>query len=302
MVKQICYVILMAILFVACYEEDEIVPSVDDEELRFEFPQGDNSWDRDIVEISEKFGVHLIYKNFKHSDFNRSWTGVVGTEYFGEDLSDEQAELSTMFMKNHVFAHLTPELVAKVLPDYWYLVYDYHNSWELMPGMGFKVSHSFLPEGLDFWGTCLFYGDPCPISGDKIETPGTAEEFRQFRCEVLLYVFTQSFNVGNITLPLGWEERFDYKTPLLYSDADRDDENYYIARGFPVYTGSPTPVNEQFVDYLEICMFYTKQEFEEIWSPIKYPLINEMRQVVIEHIKNNYGVDLDAISALTEGW
>ena len=64
--KNILFVGISLLLFSSCYNEDKIVPmEAEDEILRYEFPQGENTWDKDIVEISEKFGVHLIYKNFK---------------------------------------------------------------------------------------------------------------------------------------------------------------------------------------------------------------------------------------------
>ncbi|HJA14158.1 MAG TPA: putative zinc-binding metallopeptidase [Candidatus Butyricimonas faecavium] len=310
--RNIFVLMIFVTIFSACYDEDKIIPlESDDEILRYEFPQGENAWDQDIVEISEQFGVYLIYKNFKENDFNRSWTGsgLGGTLYYGYDLTDEQAEFSTNFMKNHIFAHLNKAIVNKVLPMYWYMVYDYHTSTEFIPGMAFKVAQRFYDEGLDFWGICLFYGDPCPLTGETIETPETPEEFRLRRCATLGEIFQESFDKGNFVIPTGFTDGFDYKTEVLSNDADKLDENYYIMRGFPgimdpdfdgfspVYK-NPTPLNQHFMEYIKIAMRYTKAEYEEMWPSATYRLIHEKRQFVIDYMKNTYGVDLEKIAEL----
>ena len=112
-------------LFQSCWEEDEIIPGEQEMVLRFEFPQGNNSWDEDLVAIQEQFGVCMIYKDLDSSDLSRSWTGTgyVSTSYRGENLTDEQAEFYTNFFKNHVFAYLRPEITQRVLPPYWYMMY-----------------------------------------------------------------------------------------------------------------------------------------------------------------------------------
>lgn len=232
------------------------------------------------------------------------WAGT-GTEMYGEDLTNEQAELCVKFMKNQIFAHLTPDILKKVLPDYWYLVYDYHYMrGGFLPGIYFKTSISFLDDGLDFWGICLFYGEPCPITGDEIETPEEPEQFRERRCEVLSVILQHAFNKGNITVPSGFAERFDYKTSLLTRDAEKDDPNFYITRGFPETGsfGNPLTVNDHFMSYVRICMNYTNEEYEEEWPPIQYPLIHEMRKFVMDYMKNTYNIDLAAIAELREGW
>ena len=43
-------------------------------------------------------------------------------------------------------------------------------------------------------------------------------------------------------------------------------------------------------------MFYTKTEFQEKYSPTTYPLINQRYEIVINHIQNNYGIDLEGIA------
>ena len=51
-----------------------------------------------------------------------------------------------------------------------------------------------------------------------------------------------------------------------------------------------------FLSYVRAAMFYTKTEFQEKYSPTTYPLINQRYEIVINHIQNNYGIDLEGIA------
>ena len=91
--KQKLFIIALSCIFMmtGCYHEDDVTPSGNYSVLRFEFPQGDNSWDKEIEEIHNKYGVYLIYKNVTAQDLNRKWTSLgTGKLYYGNDLTSEQ--------------------------------------------------------------------------------------------------------------------------------------------------------------------------------------------------------------------
>ena len=155
------YSLLGCVLFFSCYNEDTLTDDASGEDLvRFEFPQGTNSWDDDVVAIKEKFNVCIIYKDFQASDLNRTWTGSIGSQtYFGEGLkSDEQAEFMISFMKNHVFAYLNPAITQKVFPMYYYMVYDCHAPFVFGP-YNLKAPMKNIFDGMDYWSLCMFYGE-----------------------------------------------------------------------------------------------------------------------------------------------
>ena len=78
-------------MITGCYNENDVTPSGNYSVLRFEFPQGNNSWDKEIEEIHNIYGVYLIYKDISTQDLNRKWTSLVtGKLYYGNDLTDEQ--------------------------------------------------------------------------------------------------------------------------------------------------------------------------------------------------------------------
>ena len=56
------WILLFCLTFSSCYNEDIINPTPDPLALAggFEFPQGNNSWDNDVMKIYQDFGVKKI--------------------------------------------------------------------------------------------------------------------------------------------------------------------------------------------------------------------------------------------------
>lgn len=301
--------------FFSCYDEKALTPTEDGEGMsRYEFPQGTNSWDKDIEAIAEEFNVYLIYKNFKHADFNRAWSGGgLGIEYYGEDLSDEYAELSARFMKEHVFAYLNAKILPKVLPMYYYMVYDLHVINDIMGIFVFKNPQTDYYQGLDFWAICLVGEDPedsgMMAGGEKIDFPTTKREFFLRRGEVLKTILLKSCEKGNIEVPAGFETGFDYKTETLKKDEEIGNENHYLKRGFPGRMGhfsedglgvlnsiDDTNNARNFQDYICFGMFYSAAELDELYPRDEFPLLREKRDFVVKYLKTTYDLDLEAIN------
>ena len=293
--------------FQACYEEDEIIPGKQEMALRFEFPQGNNSWDEDLVAINEEFGVCFIYKDIDSSDLSRSWTGGGGftTEFKGENLNDEQAEFYTNFFKNHVFAYLNPEVTQKALPPYWYMMYDFHAAFDFGT-LVMKSDLTFDDSGLDFWVTCM-EGEYNMLLGTQTKRPETPEEWLTYRGWTLSVILTKACEKGTIVVPEEFQVGFDYQTPVSYQDGYEHEDDYYIKRGFPgriltsSFTFSPlqdisqiTPQNN-FIQYINLGIRYSKEEYEAMWPSSEYSLIHEKRQFVIDYMKSTYNVDLEAM-------
>lgn len=59
-------------------KKKQIIPRSSELPSRFEFPEGDDGWDHELMEIYKKYTTMLIYKNLDSADFTRSW--VAGVE------------------------------------------------------------------------------------------------------------------------------------------------------------------------------------------------------------------------------
>ena len=64
------WVLVFCLAFTSCHEEDALTPTEGGIELRFEVPQGNNSWDEDIAEIYNEYNVYLIYDKLTDADRN----------------------------------------------------------------------------------------------------------------------------------------------------------------------------------------------------------------------------------------
>lgn len=49
-------------LLSSCHEDEILTPRPLEMELRYEFPEGNNAWDQDLVEIADKFKTYLYIK------------------------------------------------------------------------------------------------------------------------------------------------------------------------------------------------------------------------------------------------
>ena len=122
---------------------------------------------------------------------------------------------------------------------------------------------------------------------------------------------------GIITEPTEFKEGINYTTSIVNQDSQKDNENYYMNRGFiniiyRTFSGEKIPSGlseytnpsweqeaypyRDFLSYIRAAMFYTKTEFQAKYSPTTYPLINQRYEIVVNHIKNNYGIDLEGIA------
>ena len=120
-------------------------------------------------------------------------------------------------------------------------------------------------------------------------------------------ILTKPCENGTIVVPEEFQVGFDYQTPVSYQDGYEHEDDYYIKRGFPgriltsSFTFIPlqdiskiTPQNN-FIQYINLGIRYSKEEYEAMWPSSEYSLIHEKRQFVIDYMKSTYNVDLEAM-------
>lgn len=322
------WILLFCLTVSSCYNEDIIDPTPDPLALAggFEFPQGDNPWDNDAMEIYKNFGVKLIYKNITEKDLNKNWTnGGLGSssKIFENCLNDEMAAFYITFMKSHVFPYLNREVTDRVFPMYWYFVYNYSVFSSIIPGLlEYYVALSEHDENqTDCWITC-FWGDAAhstyepPIAAWKTPISGNKDSFSIRRFKIINEIIHTAITRGNIIIP---EEEFDAgfdHTTKLARDEDSEskaDPNYYLRRGYPGNINSfsanyskpdsdiPPTAKETFINYLQIAMRFTKEERESRWPSATYPFLNTKFDFVTNYLKK-YNIDLEAIAQGPEDW
>lgn len=289
-------------LFSSCYKEDSLVSKSSEFETRFEFPQGDNSWDKDLIEIAKTYNVYVIYDKFETNDFNRVWASLVSTLDYGSALqTDEQKIFNVNFLKNNIFKYLNPELTSGGMPTYFYLAYDMHSRTILG-----KSAKSWKFSGMDFYAMCL---ETAPATEDdgiyykqKIR-PKTESEFIIAKGILLHNIITGLVTRGKINLPTFFETDFDYVTQIKYSENAKGDKDYYLTRGFSdkisgnerfsmTYPTSIASVSktQNFISYMHTAIFYTRDEIIEKYNA--YPKILKYYDLTIKYLKDNYKWDI----------
>lgn len=249
--RKYSFLFLAVLLILSCYKEENLTASEEVQIEPFEFPQGDNSWDKEIVEIYEKYGVKLVYKDFNSVKFNGSWKAADNkNEFFGEDLNEEQVKFNVNFFKNEVFKYLSPELTKECFPKYIYMCYDAYrleNKKNAFPAR-------LVVSNPGYWISCL--EGTLKLDGttrDSIDRPETPIQLREARGRILQRIFCMSILKGNIKPPTELSKEggiIDYITPVRFSKGTTikkevnltdpkvtneviDDPNLATTRGFP---------------------------------------------------------------------
>ena len=311
--------ILVSIIFfaglISCTKEDLNTDKKIDSSDRYDFPQGTQNWDIEIMEIYSQYKTKLIYKGFKKSDFNLSWT-TMGGNVMGDDMKENDISRSVDFMKNNIFKFLNSSFSKNLLPPYIYLAHDMRTytlstTTERVAPLALKI------DGMDFWSICLTGETPWQIlnSGPiqyltgKIEFPETPYDVFYKRGMILKEIFKIAVTKGKIKVPEDFNNGFDFTTATVSTAGSEGNVNNYKRRGFPGqirtvptfdFSALPniysTSAERNFIDYIHLCMRYTVTELETIYPKSQFPVIHAKYKECADYILNEYQVDLSEIS------
>lgn len=153
--KQIFWMLLLSLLgFASCGDDDGIGSMEKVSFVEFDFPQGDDPWDKEIEQIAKDWGVYIIYKNIDSTHLNRMWTTPFYYEpiYVGNPVSEEEILVYLDLVKNWLLGSLDknkPEDVAQ-LPYYLYFINDMHDGNPRSRGYQ-KDTVQFKKDGFNYW-------------------------------------------------------------------------------------------------------------------------------------------------------
>jgi hypothetical protein len=300
------YSLLGCLLLASCYNEDTLTTAGDENIDRFEFPQGSNTWDEDIQDIFDQYGVMLIYKGITATDLSRSWISYSSTNSRSDELKDEDVKFVVDYLKNHIFAYLSPKVTSKVFKPYWFLLENYFNG-----GRPAKSNYN----GMDFWALCMHFTEEVYMeqtAGSSYEAqwnkykdlPSTKSEYFSLRGSCLYKILGNCVTLGNITIPEEYDEGFDYSTEFVTNDPTS--ENYPYTRGFItssdlfgyfylITSKKPVARVKNFFQYIHLGFYYSEEEIETKFPRTTYPFLREKLDIVKNHLKTTYGIDLQAI-------
>lgn len=321
--------IVMSLLTFSCApDEDPLEPSGNYSVLRFEFPQGNNSWDAELKEIHDNYGVYLLYKEITEKDLNKSWTAVpTGNLYYGEALNDQQVQYYVDFFKNNFFAYISPEFAKNSMPIKIYMLDNLRavpqGSQDETAEDGYSsyfINTRF--DGFDYWAVSFKQNeidDP-----EATDLDGLTSMLKIKRCAFIYKLLVNALQNGDLEEPVEFGEETDYQTSYTVEPAAYGTNNYYLNRGFinalttdfqynrnglrettstyvsywkSTQTIEPAVgAHRDFMVYVRAAMFYTRRQFYRKYNQADFPLISKKYECVIDYFKNTVGIDLEGIA------
>lgn len=313
MKRTILYMLFGLLTLTACDKSDDpLEPSGNYSVLRFDFPQGNNPYDQDIVDIHDEYGTYVIYKDITDQDINRQWQSL-GTSkpQTCDAVPAEDVQYYVDFFKKHVLDYVSPETAKLALPVKVYFIENLRNldgttgSGGTDTGSDSQVV-SVKTDGFDYW-SLSFKRD---ANG---ELPKDAQTLRYARCMFIYTMIKTAYENNLIEEDMDVRAKLDTETPLKYNRTDRRDPNFTWNRGYAdrVSESNLTETNyvvisqivkgnsayktefDYFLSYCRLAMYYGRAYVENKYK--NYPLVLEVYNDIVAYMLEKYGIDLEGI-------
>lgn len=303
------FLTIACISLAGCSDEETFSSSEMESISRFEFPEGDKDCDKILEDIFEEHGVRVIYKGWTEKDWSKSWLGEPAShEYVGEHFVNEELDSVVNRMNKEFFSYLNPEISKAILKPYIYLVKDYGYWFQFHPSIPARFNPVVYPSvaGMD---NRLISPNMNIVMGT--ETP---LKIKQFRCNILYHLYiADAINRGVIVQPANIYDGLDMTTAVIEKEGD---PNHYLARGYVKginiyftgldhFNGSNNPkkyVGEAntlyFREYVMWAMLHPEEEMQTKYG--SYPIVMEKYNLVVDYMKEKYGLDLKAMAKVYE--
>lgn len=217
---------------------------------RFEFPQGNNPWDKEIEQIANDWGMYIIYKNVDSTNLNQVWTmpDFRNPIYVCDEPSDEQIQEYLRIIEEGLLTTLdkTKENDRKQLPVYLYLVNNFRDNNQKSETYGKTVQIKL--DGFDYWSlsftdqeweegisTETTHKITCAFGYPKIEAALLSGEISVPAEFSRISDYSTRIGTRYVSLELFREENpgaFDFLYTMIVPDYERDNANSYKHRGF----------------------------------------------------------------------
>ncbi|WP_292271440.1 hypothetical protein [Butyricimonas sp.] len=207
--NQIYWIMLFLLGCISCADDDNVGNIDSFGMLRFEFPQGSNSWDKEIEQIAKDWGMYIIYKDVDSTDLNRTWTESFGTtnpRYVCNEPSNEDIQVYLGLVKEWLLGSLdkTNKEHLKQLPLYLYLVNDYRDNNPVSPT--YKKHVQLNTAGFDYWSLSF--------TSEELEAELTPKMIHSLACTFSYPGIKTGFTSGEYKVAPGFEDMSNYEDKI----------------------------------------------------------------------------------------
>ncbi|PXZ42992.1 hypothetical protein [Sanguibacteroides justesenii] len=258
--KKSAYGALLLLLSVitSCMKEEDIGIIEKSSLLRFEFPQGNNPWDKEIEKIAQEWGMYIIYKKVDSTDLNRSWTssGFQTPIWVCQTPNDNEIKIYLDLIQKWLLGSLDKDKREDrlQLPFYLYLVNDLKDNNPNSPTHDKHVQ--LKQDGFDYWALSftseelqneltprMIHAVACAFSYPAMEVRFLNGEYKispdfapltpdyESRIGTRYYSFEAFFNDmfgGNENM----KKTAEYMYDMMVGSHEKDPQNVYTRRGF----------------------------------------------------------------------
>lgn len=243
------------------------------------------------------------------------------------NLPDEQLPFYVNYFSNHIFPNITKEFAKSAFPVKIYMINNLRteprifgdeeedeteNESDATTGTG---TSSFTPIKLGNF-------DNWAVSFSEEMMYGNNPEYalKQLRCILINELIKNSMEKGEIDSPDEFWEGFDFTEGVKMELYNTAKDNYKYKLGFiemindkfgtgrlgqvwidyyfssVSYWEKGNPNYNLFTTYIKNAIWLTPEEFAQKYDPVKYPMIHEKYNIVVNHMKEVYGLDIVGIA------
>ena len=303
--KKFIYLISCLLLVGVCScGEDALTPS---EPMGFgEFPQGNASYDREIVEFYDKYGVQVLYR-FGETDFR--WNITEYIPYYAVEAETSSIGEGWNFLKENCLSIWSDDFLRKYMPYRILLaseIYSLKDTYRY-DDEGNKI-YQKIPKKAMYGLNHLTFG----AVNSRLSSL-SVEEKKELIGEVAFAIAGYAASKGKIEVPEKFQTYHD--DYINNAGGDYEGEWGYNGGGCLEYRDGGMDYYYDFGLFVKYLVMMSKEEFENrflteefdcgtqydsvLGNSVKgYPIRNKY-EAVIEYFQNTLGIDLHEIGART---
>ena len=279
---------LGALLGFSSCSEEEITPSADNRLV--EFPQGNNSYDAEIVQIYQKYGTQMLYR---YSDAMFRWQITDQLGYVSRPADEQYVDAAVRFIKNNCFQFYREDSLKAYLP---YRIYLARDLGRLFQYSGLDAAGNNVSIRDTIWHTAATngYANLCFGLACQRLTTLSDDSLRLAKGELNAALLANAISQGNIRVP----------TTFTKEEVSNVNWSNYVGSyntyGLLEYLDAKTfTAAQDFVVFLKYLIAYPKEMFDERYTIKTFDTsgrIARKAKAAKDWMLSEYGIDLEAMA------
>ena len=279
---------LGALLGFSSCSEEEISPSADNRLV--EFPQGNNSYDTEILQIYQKYGTQILYR---YSDAMFRWQITDQLGYVSRPADEQYVDAAVRFIKNNCFQFYREDSLKAYLP---YRIYLARDLGRLFQYSGLDAAGNNVSIRDTIWHTAATngYANLCFGLACQRLTTLSDDSLRLAKGELNAALLANAISQGNIQVPATFTK--EEVNNVNWSNYVGSYNTYGLLEYLDAKTMTPA---QDFVVFLKYLIAYPKEMFEEKFTTKTFDTsgrIARKAKAAKDWMLSEYDIDLDAMA------